>query len=392
MLRPATDMIVSSIKIICRSINYLSGHVLLHFFAGFKLKVAPRAKVVFIKVDALGDFILWINCAEVLSQNYSTYEKVLICSSQVKDLALSLKLFDTVIAIDHVRYVANPLYRYSIYKILRSHAFDVLIQCNFSRSLWIHDDLSYVARSKHKVSPKGDLLNSNAWLHAVGLNVYTEIVPNNDQYMNQIEQNYHFIQHLGFTIQWSKPSIPIRCITHSIDLSSPYFIVFMGASVAYRRWPSDKFAELATYISSQTGWIPVLCGIHNEKCLGDDFKDIYNGDFIDLIGMTSLSEFFGLASDAELLIGNDTSSVHIASALNTPSIAMVGGGHHAHFLPYPGSLAGTNLPYVVDFQMECFGCNWKCPYVKSPEIVVPCISSITVDSAKMAFNKLYPSL
>ena len=36
-----------------RSINYLSGHILLHFFAGFKLKVAPRAKVVFIKVDAL---------------------------------------------------------------------------------------------------------------------------------------------------------------------------------------------------------------------------------------------------------------------------------------------------------------------------------------------------
>ena len=66
--------------------------------------------------------------------------------------------------------------------------------------------------------------------------------------MNQIEQNYHFIQHLD-TIQWSKPSIPSRCITHSIDLSSPYFIVFLGASVAYRRWPFDNFAELATYIA-----------------------------------------------------------------------------------------------------------------------------------------------
>ena len=99
-----------------------------------------------------------------------------------------------------------------------------------------------------------------------------------------------------------------------------------------------------------------------------------------------------MLSLSNLLIGNDTSSVHIASAVNTPSIALVGGGHYGYFLPYPSSLKGTHLPTVVDFKMDCYGCNWKCPYVKSLQQTVPCVSSITVNAAKSAFDVIYSTL
>ena len=93
-----------------------------------------------------------------------------------------------------------------------------------------------------------------------------------------------------------------------------------------------------------------------------------------------------------MLIGNDSASVHVASAVNTPSIAFVGGGHYDHFLPYPSTLPDIYNPSVVEFKMDCYGCNWKCPFQVSSELPVPCINSITLESAMRAFDHLHSFL
>ena len=182
-------MLVSLSMLFYRFVNYFVVRLLFLFYCRF-FKPEPffQAKIAFIKIDALGDFILWLNCAEALSQNFSIQEKVLICSTQVKELALSLKLFDTIIAIDDKKYIADPLYRFLVYRELRDYSFQDVFQCNFSRSFWIHDDLASILRSKRKVAPKGDLLASNKWLHAFGLNSYTEVAPNCRQSFHQIEK------------------------------------------------------------------------------------------------------------------------------------------------------------------------------------------------------------
>lgn len=377
--------------------SYFLSHLLVFIIHGSKSfisgsKISSESCVAFIKVDALGDFIIWLNCAKILSQTFSTKSKVLVCSKQAYDLAQSLNLFDIIISVDQKKYILNPIYRLLIYNKLNSFLFEDLFQCNHSRSLWLHDDLAFVINSKHKIAPKGDWLNSNKFLNTFGSNVYTQLIPNNPRLLNHIHKNYWFLEQLGLKVEELKPSLPKHLCTADLEVNVPFFIVFLGASVAYRRWQPDKFAQLANYINEKTGWLAILCGIQNELYLADVFEKGYKGKLLNLIGKTSLLQFIELSSKARLLIGNDTSSVHIASAVDTPSIALVGGGHYGHFLPYPSSLIGTCHPTVVDFKMDCFNCNWKCPYVKSSDEIVPCVSSIKVNDAKTAFDDMYFSL
>lgn len=81
------------------------------------------------------------------------------------------------------------------------------------------------------------------------------------------------------------------------------------------------------------------------------------------------------------MIGNETGAVHIASALSTPSVCVVGGGHYGRFLPYkPEKKDGKHRQEIAISEMNCFGCNWFCSHQKSLESAYPCIANVSVGS------------
>lgn len=391
-------MIARYLSFFSRLFSYLCCHLafpvytLVNRHRLYTCTLSTKKQIAFIKIDALGDFVLWINSAQALSKHYSEFDRILLCSYQSLSLAESLGFFDKVIPIDTTRYCNDFIYRLKVYTILTNYKFECILQCNFSRLPWLHDDLVFSIQCTHKIAPLGDLLNSSPLLSAVSNKVYSRLVPNISSSINQLEKNHDFLNGLGINSILAKPSIPAHCIDNTINISNPYFIVFLGASAIYRRWEPYKFAAFAEYINRKTGWLPVLCGVDNEKELADVFIEYYKKNVINLVGKTSIRQFMGITSNASLLIGNDTSSVHISSAVDTPSIAVVGGGHFNHFLPYPSFLCGTSSPTVVNFDMTCYGCNWKCPYSDfTLGLSAPCIASISVEKAIQVFNELYES-
>ena len=107
---------------------------------------------------------------------------------------------------------------------------------------------------------------------------------------------------------------------------------------------------------------------------------------VNLAGKTTLSQFIELVRGARLLIGNETSAVHIAAAVGTPSICLLGGGHFGRFLPYPDCVEGAK-PVAVYERMECYGCNWRCHQPHPKGGAVPCISTIDVETVMKAVEK-----
>ena len=49
---------------------------------------------------------------------------------------------------------------------------------------------------------------------------------------------------------------------------------------------------------------------------------------------TNINELIEAIRDAEFLITNETSAVHIAESVTTKSFCILGGGHFGRFLPY----------------------------------------------------------
>jgi ADP-heptose:LPS heptosyltransferase len=122
--------------------------------------------------------------------------------------------------------------------------------------------------------------------------------------------------------------------------------------------------------------------------LGAELASDADFPITNLIGATSLSELASIIKGARLLIANETSAIHIAAAVSTSAICVLGGGHYGRFMPYRIEVETDRpMPVEVIHQMDCFGCNWQCIYDVSPGHPMPCIERISVEDVWEAIEK-----
>jgi heptosyltransferase-2 len=98
-------------------------------------------------------------------------------------------------------------------------------------------------------------------------------------------------------------------------------VVGISPGAAYgsaKRWPADRFAEVARAFS------PVLLfGSAAESALCDSIAAAVPGAR-SLAGRTTLREFIELAAACRLFLTNDSGAMHIASALGVPTVTVFG--------------------------------------------------------------------
>lgn len=80
----------------------------------------------------------------------------------------------------------------------------------------------------------------------------------------------------------------------------------------------------------------------------------------------------------KLVITAETATAHIAAAANRPTVVFLGGGHHGLFGPWRRSYRQQWLTHRID----CFGCNWSCPF---PE--PRCLVNIDKEAVGQAVRK-----
>jgi ADP-heptose:LPS heptosyltransferase/glycosyltransferase involved in cell wall biosynthesis len=97
--------------------------------------------------------------------------------------------------------------------------------------------------------------------------------------------------------------------------SSRLIALQLGASNPYRVWPSANFASLANSLGSRPGIEIVLLGTASERVSARDFLHRVDVPVIDLVGKTNLPQLAGIIKKCDLVIGNDTGPLHLASTL-----------------------------------------------------------------------------
>ncbi|MER7609098.1 glycosyltransferase family 9 protein [Nocardioides sp. NPDC127503] len=116
----------------------------------------------------------------------------------------------------------------------------------------------------------------------------------------------------------------------------PAILIHPGAASGSRRWPPDRFAELATHLA--IAGVPVLItGSSGERDLAEDVR-LRAGLAPDanLAGTTDLIGLAALVAGAHLLISGDTGVAHLAPAFATPSVTLFGPTPPALWGPPPG--------------------------------------------------------
>jgi ADP-heptose:LPS heptosyltransferase len=353
----------------------------------FLSDVHPKKDIVLIRLDAIGDFIIWLDSAKEFRRIYPTERIVLVANSAWASIAESFPYWDEILPIDPVRFSRFGRYRISWLQKIASRGFRVAIHPAHSRMSTVGDSAVRATHAREKIAPARDLLN--LVLSVSERNIverwYTKTFPPAPPYLGELERNADFLNKI------TGPEI-FKASTPRLTISAPpsnlenYFVVVPGAAWAGRMWEANKFATVIVAIRKQYGLKPVLCGSSIERPLCQRIVDIVQGDAVNMAGETSLSELADIISAAHLVITNETSAVHFAAATDTPSVCIVGGGHFGRFVPYPKHLSGRK-PIVVNHPMSCYNCNWHCTESPQKNKSVPCIDKVSVEDVLIAVEK-----
>ena len=340
--------------------------------------------ILLIRQDRIGDFILWLDTAKEYRKYYppENYKIILIGNAIWSDLAKGLPFWDEVLPVNVKAFKALSRYRWNILRKVRNFGAKIAIQPTYSREFYHGDSLIRASNASKKVSSAGNMSNRNQLKSNLADRWHTELIPSSPEQLSELERNAEFFS--GFIKKLYLPSYPeleLSCDCNIQELKrKSFYILSLGANKKYREWPYKYYAKIAQKIHKKTGWLGLICGAENEFYLGEHIKKLCDAPLQNYTGKTTLSELTCLLAKSQILISNETGTVHIANAVGTPTVCILGGGHFGRFVPYPELSGKINNLKVVYHKMPCYGCDWKCVYHIKDEDPAPCISNISVDA------------
>ncbi|MDR1792462.1 MAG: glycosyltransferase family 9 protein [Bacteroidales bacterium] len=340
--------------------------------------------ILILKIDAIGDSIIWLDSAKIYKEKFPNHHLILLHNKAWTDIAEKLPYFDKCIPFDSNLYFKSIFYRLKLLKNINQIYYQKVINPTFSRNFFIQDYLVRNIHAQEKIGSSGDYSNTNSTLRKLTTNFdkynpklkkiadkwYTQLIEKEGDTKMELLQNAEFVQnYFQTTFEAHLPSFPFE-ITHYQGVSFKKYAVFIpGSSTLRRSWDIQKMATVARYVIENEQLNIVVCGSQSESILFDKLLDYLpqkESFMLNLCGKTTLLEMISVLKEARLIIGNETAASHIAVAVRTPSICLLGGGHFGRFQPYPPQIASPEeqsiLPKIVFKKMDCFGCGWICPF------------------------------
>jgi heptosyltransferase-1 len=116
---------------------------------------------------------------------------------------------------------------------------------------------------------------------------------------------------------------------------APYAVLHPGVSGfgAFKRWPAERWAELARAIRERAGCDVLLTAGPGEEALADRVAALSGGAARRAAPTPSLADLGRLLARAAVVVGADTGPVHMAALLGAPTVALFGPKDPAVYAP-----------------------------------------------------------
>ena len=307
-------------------------------------KINPKS-LVLIRLDAIGDYILFRNFIEILkkSSKYKDYSITLIGNVARKNLTeeLDYKFVDKFIWLDRHSFSKDLIYRYRKLKEIVSSGYEIIINPIFIRTFFFDDNIVKLINAKEKIGSGSNTSNIEVWQKNISDKYYTKLIQNQKEPMFEFYRNKEFFENLFDTkININKPIISLNKENLEFKLSKKYAILFIGASDRYRKWSVEKFSKIGNHLKKKYGYDIVICGSKNEINEANELEKYFDKNILNLTGKTTLLELLSVISNGDLILSNETSAPHIAVALNLKNIFVIyNGKHFGRFTPYPKEIS-----------------------------------------------------
>ncbi|HLD82996.1 MAG TPA: glycosyltransferase family 9 protein [Candidatus Omnitrophota bacterium] len=279
-------------------------------------------KILIVRNDGIGDFILSLPAMQALRDNFPDARIILFTASWQEELARNLKLFDEIIIWRTKNYLTSPQlikYQYcrmfKLLPLIRHRRFNLgidfkgnLVNYIFMRLAGIRLRFALrVKKNTHRLEAFRRLVKE-----ATGSDVIREFtLPIPEQKRKEAEE---------FLVQEGIPQDRF-CVIHPV------------ARWKGKRWPKENFAQLSRLIAAEFGLKIIFVGAKEDLSQINAIRDTIKTETIIAAGRLDLLHSAAIIKKASLFVGNDAGPMHIAGMFNIPTVGLFGQTDHNIFAP-----------------------------------------------------------
>ena len=341
----------------------------------------PR-KILIRSTNWIGDAVMTTPAVRTIRENFPDSEISILVLPWVSDIFRFSPRIDTIITYDKKGRHQGLAGKWRLARELRAQNFDcaILLQNAFEAAL-IATLARIPCRGGYTTDARGLLLS-----HGVRKNA--DIHKKHQVYYYQ-----EMVQGLG--LQTGDNALEL-CIPHSLQqttkeqLSSATSgsieatpLIGFNPGAAYgpaKRWPAQKYADLAHIICSNSDAYIAVFGTaaDNEaaQCIKQNVPD--PSKVLDYTGKTNLVEAMALIEQCNVFVTNDSGLMHVAAALKVPLAAIFGSTDHIATGPF------SDNSIIIRKPLPCSPCK----QTHCPEKHFRCLQQITTEEVFTAVTNL----
>ncbi len=365
-----------------------------------QFSVHNSEKILIIALPGLGDALMSTPMLALLRKAKPEAEiHVLVM------FAATRELFLTNPNIDHIHYFdfinANKFEGFLYLLHLRKMSFDVSINI-YPENRREYNFFSYLLGAKKRI---GIHYGHRNWQNLNWLN--TDLIPEDDSY-HCVEENVRLLSAIGITPEIKEESLPNLELhllpehlafaeewmnDHILQFSIPnsqFRIGFHAGTALFknhirRRWAPEKFAELAKRLKRELGATIFLFGGPDDIEPNEIIMRLCEDDIIE-VKTKSIMDSVAIMQKMTLFVSNDSALMHIAGALDLPTVAIFGPTNETYVHPWKTKYE------IVRTGIECRPCFYYSPKpltcYRNPEEHFLCMRNIEVEMVYDAVVRL----
>ncbi len=341
----------------------------------FKMRTNPRKKddiyrILIVEPNWLGDVIFTTPAIRAVRKRFPGAYISCWCVPRVAEVLKNNPNIDSLLFYDERRWYLSPWDCLKFIFTLRNRCFDLAILFHKStiRSLFVKlAGVAYIVGER--------TLKRNSF------NLLDRAVSVDKDSIHRVEYYFSIISAIGVEMDGYNYDITfgpedkfqVGELLNRYGVREKFAVLNPGGNWGRKRWPTEKFAELAQRLIDEFDWDVVLTGAVKDIWLCEQVREAVKKGrkrVFNLAGKTTLSQLAYLMNTASVVVSNDSGPLHIASAVNKKVIGIFGPTSPMITGLY-GDLKNNNIFSSVDCHRPCY--NQEC------EKELECMNKITVD-------------
>lgn len=303
---------------------------------GFRSNVSNNPlHILVIRLDAIGDNVLNSGFLRELRRNHPMARITLIVNPTVYPLVELCPYVNEVLSIEHSPdfFVWLPRAMELCREKLWRERFDICFIPRWCIDAYFALMLGFLSGARTRFGYSSNVNPSKARLNA-GYDLLLSregIVFNPPSIIHEAERNLFLLRACGLSVLdnrtevWYSHADQKRAVELTKDFARGRKMISIvdGGSTRGKHYPPELFVQALKEIATRDDYCFVYLGGKDDADYGKIFRGELGDDkLLDLAGRTTLRETLAVMDRVTLHIGTDTSTLHIASALRKPTVAI----------------------------------------------------------------------